>query len=105
MTELSPTAYSQVELAQLLMTDSQRFAPYALPKTAAQPVLHRPRFSRCGHPTTWTVLQKDGSDHLGLWCNVLPAHQMAPITSSCVPFSDLTLRTLGLQPLKPVSAS
>ena len=39
----------------------------------------------CGRPTTWTVLQKDGSDHLGLWYNALPEHQMALITSGCVP--------------------
>ena len=21
----------------------------------------------CGHPTTWTILQQDGPNHLGLW--------------------------------------
>ena len=30
---------------------------------------------------SWTVLQKDGPNHLGLWCSVLPEHQMALITS------------------------
>ena len=28
-------------------------------------------------PTTWTVLQHDGPNHLGLWYNVLPEQQMA----------------------------
>ena len=37
-------------------------------------------------PTTWIVLQKDGPNHLGSRHDVLPAHQMAPITSGCVPF-------------------
>ena len=38
-------------------------------------------------PATWTILQHDGPNHLGLWCDVLPEHQMALITSFCVPFS------------------
>ena len=37
-------------------------------------------------PTTWTILQKDGPNHLRLRYNVLPAHQMALITSGCAPF-------------------
>ena len=36
-------------------------------------------------PTTWTILEQDGPNHLGLWCNVLNEHQMALITSECVP--------------------
>ena len=36
-------------------------------------------------PTTWTILQKDGPSHLGLWYNALPEHQMARITSGCAP--------------------
>ena len=36
-------------------------------------------------PTTWTTLQQDRPDHLGLWYNVLPEHQIALITSVCVP--------------------
>ena len=40
--------------------------------------------SRCGHlTTTWTVLQHDDPNHLGLRCNALPEHQMALITSGC----------------------
>ena len=39
----------------------------------------------CGHPTTWIILQQDGPDHLALWYNALPEHQMAPITSGCAP--------------------
>ena len=36
----------------------------------------------------WTILQQDGPNHLGLWCNALPEHQKtAPITSGCVPCS------------------
>ena len=31
-------------------------------------------------PTTWTVLQQDGPNHLGLWCNLPPEHQTALIT-------------------------
>ena len=30
--------------------------------------------------TTWTILQQDSSNHLGLRCNVLPEHKMALIT-------------------------
>ena len=37
-------------------------------------------------PTTWTVTRYYGPNHLGLWCNALPEHQMALITSDCVPF-------------------
>ena len=37
-------------------------------------------------PTTWTILQKHGPDHLGLRYNALPDHQMALNTSGCVPF-------------------
>ena len=36
-------------------------------------------------PATWTILQQDGPNHLGLWHNVLPGHQIALITSGCVP--------------------
>ena len=32
----------------------------------------------------------DGPDHLGLWHNALPEHQMALITSDCVPFRCCT---------------
>ena len=39
------------------------------------------------HPPTWTVLQQDGPNHLRLWCNALPEHQMAPVTSGCALFS------------------
>ena len=36
--------------------------------------------------TTWTILPKDGPDHLGLRCNAFPEQQMALlITSNCVP--------------------
>ena len=37
-------------------------------------------------PHTWTVLQKYDPDYLGLRCNRFPTHQMALITSGCVPF-------------------
>ena len=33
-----------------------------------------------------TILQQDGPNHLGLWYNALPEHQMALITSGSVPF-------------------
>ena len=45
--------------------------------------------------------QKDGPNHLGLWCYVLPDHQMALITSGCVPFS--CGRDGGLHPADPAS--
>ena len=35
-------------------------------------------------PTAWTVLQQNGPDHLGLWYNMLPWHQIALITSDCL---------------------
>ena len=36
-------------------------------------------------PKTRTILQKHGPNHLGLRYNELPEHQMALITSGCVP--------------------
>ena len=36
-------------------------------------------------PITWTILQNDGPDHLGLRCGALTEHQMALITSDCAP--------------------
>ena len=41
-------------------------------------------------PTTWTILQYYGRNQLGLRYNMLPAHQMALITSGCVPFRRTT---------------
>ena len=41
----------------------------------------------CGTPTTWTPLQKNGPNHLGLRYNALSEHQMALVTSGCVPCS------------------
>ena len=38
-----------------------------------------------GDPYRWTILQRDGPNHLGLRHNALPAHQMALITSDCAP--------------------
>ena len=55
---------------------------------------------RCGDLKIWTVLQNDGPNHLGLRCNALPAHQMARITSGCVPFRrpSCTRRRSGVGP-------
>ena len=45
----------------------------------------------CGRPaqsyarTTCTILRHDGPNHLGLRGNALPEHQMALLTSGCVP--------------------
>ena len=39
-------------------------------------------------PTPWTILQQDGRNHLGLRYNFLPEHQIALITSGCVPCSS-----------------
>ena len=32
---------------------------------------------------TWSILQNDGPNHLGLRCNASPEHRMALITSDC----------------------
>ena len=42
----------------------------------------------CGHLTTWTILQHDGPDHIGLLCNARPpppppGQQRALFTSDC----------------------
>ena len=49
----------------------------------------RPRTRRCW--STWTNLQQDGPNHLRLWHNVLPEHQMALITSDYAPSKVLVL--------------
>ena len=36
-------------------------------------------------PASWTITRHDGPNHLGLWYNALPEHQMALITSGCAP--------------------
>ena len=70
---------------------------------------------RCGHPTTWTIFQQDGPNHLGLRCNALHEHQMALITSGCVPFrftmtADSELQAgetkeTALAPVRPAQTS
>ena len=52
----------------------------------------RQRPEQVRDPTTWTILQHDGPDHLALWYNALPKHQMALIASGCVPSSMVRLR-------------
>ena len=50
----------------------------------------------CGtisHVTTRTVLQQDGPDHLGLWLNAIPEHQMAVITSGTISHVIMALST------------
>ena len=50
--------------------------------------------SRCA---VWSIIQRDGPNHLGLWYNVLPEHQMALITSGlCVPFSSTDSTASGM---------
>ena len=39
-------------------------------------------------PAARTVIRHDGPNHLGLWCNALPEHQMALITSDCAPLQS-----------------
>ena len=39
-------------------------------------------------PTTWTILEQDGPNHLGLWYNALPEYQTALTTSDCAPLQD-----------------
>ena len=64
-------------------------------------------------PTTWTILQQNGPNHLGLWYNVLPEHQIALITHDCVPVGPHHLcrhqaglmDTQGLQAPLALSAS
>ena len=46
----------------------------------------KPAAGDAGTPITWTILRYDGPNHLGLRYNLLPAYQMALITSGCVPF-------------------
>ena len=36
-------------------------------------------------PIAWTITRHEGPNHLGLWCDALPEHQMALITSDCAP--------------------
>ena len=38
-----------------------------------------------GAPTTWTITRHGGPNHLRLWCDALPGHQMALITSDYAP--------------------
>ena len=45
--------------------------------------LHAGEFRRVS--TAWNILQYNRPDHLGLWRGALPEHQMALITSNCVP--------------------
>ena len=45
---------------------------------------------------TWTILQNDDSNHLGLRCNAFPEHQMALITSGCLRNVFDILLCLGL---------
>ena len=57
------------------------------------------------HPTTWTVLQKHGPNHLESRHNELPEHQMALITSGCVQgkqFHGLQLQSLLRTPAAAV---
>ena len=35
--------------------------------------------------TSWTIHPQNGPNHLVLWYNMLPGHQIAVITSDCVP--------------------
>ena len=70
MTELSPTATT--DMAHVL----EGLAFFTRPART---------LTGAGTPTTWTMFQQDGPDHLGLRCNELPEHQMALITSGCVP--------------------
>ena len=51
------------------------------------PVLSAEVESEVRDPTTWTIFQQNGPNHLGLWYNVLPGHQTALTTSGCVPRS------------------
>ena len=54
------------------------------PQQVAPPGIMQRSAIAIAAPTTWTVLQKNGPNHLGLWYNMLPWHQMAPVTSDCL---------------------
>ena len=41
----------------------------------------------CGPPQHGLSSKNDDPNHLGLRCNAVPEHQMALITSGCVPFT------------------
>ena len=55
---------------------------------------------RCGAPQHGLSSNKNGPNHLGLWYNVLPWHQMALITSglwyNVLPWHQMALITSGL---------
>ena len=76
---LSPAAHSPPNVCvfplKVRLPRAGRGRPYAG---------HGLRAAGAGHPTPWTIPQRDGPNHLGLRYNSLPEHQMAPITSDCV---------------------
>ena len=39
-------------------------------------------------PTTLTIFQQYGPNHLGLWYSAMPEHQIALTTSDCVPLAQ-----------------
>ena len=45
----------------------------------------QPRVTPVRDLTTWTILQNDDPNHLGMRCTALPETQMALIISVCVP--------------------
>ena len=70
-----------------------RWAAPGPPETSGPPVIMAQAGSGLSEEeevrdlATWTVLQNDDPNHLGLRCNAFPGHHMALITPGCVPFS------------------
>ena len=75
----------------LITSDHVPFSHDRRPPSAVAVLQRR----RCGAPTTWTVLQQHGPNHLGMRCNALPGHQMALITSGCAASAGLCHLGLG----------
>ena len=71
-------------MAQAGLSRSEPTRPAPASTSSRPPRATRPARSGCGSPATWTALQQDGPNHLGLRCNELPEHQMALIASGCV---------------------
>ena len=65
--------------------------------TVAPPTMGPPAMNlsavRPPPPTTPTILQQDGPDHLGFCSNAIPEHQMALTTSDCAPLQTRITRT------------
>ena len=83
------TVYSAPERGQEAGQQQPVTAPDRSPPPPPPPVYTRApsHMALVRAPTAWTILQQDGPNHLGLWYNVIPEHQIDLITLVCVPCS------------------